>query len=89
MFGILASATSAERFRQDLQRHLAVQLGIGSLIDLSHPAFTQLGDDFVVAESCADVECHSFRHLYLALSPSSSSTITWTLRATAVGLGAS
>ena len=45
-------------FRQDLQRHLPVQLGIGGLIDLSHPTLTNEGGDVVVPESGADGEGH-------------------------------
>ena len=36
-----------KRFRQDLQRHLAVQLGVGGLIDLAHAAFADLRGDVV------------------------------------------
>ena len=32
---------------QDLQRHLAVQLRVGGLIDLSHPALADEGGDIV------------------------------------------
>ena len=45
-----------ESFRQDLQRHLAVELSVGGLVDLAHPAFADFGGDIVVAESGADLE---------------------------------
>ena len=49
---------SGERLRQDLERHLPVQLGIGGLIDLAHAAFANEGSDVVMAESGADFESH-------------------------------
>ena len=45
-----------KRFRQDLQRHLPVQFGIGGLADLAHAALADEGGDIVVAEAGADVE---------------------------------
>ena len=50
---------SGKRLGEDLQRHLPVQLGIGGLIDLAHPALANEGGDIVVAESGADVQGHS------------------------------
>ena len=47
-----------ECFRQNLQRHLAVELGIGGLIDLPHPAFADEGGDVVMAEAGTDDEGH-------------------------------
>ena len=47
-----------EGFRQDLQGDLAVELCVGVLPDFPHPTFTDLGRDFVMAESGADVERH-------------------------------
>ena len=47
-----------KRLGQDLQRHLAVELGIGGLPHLTHPTFTNLGGDCAMAESCADAERH-------------------------------
>ena len=49
---------SGKRFRQDLESHLPVQRGIGRLPHFTHPTFTDLGGDCVVAESCADAERH-------------------------------
>ena len=46
---------SGKRLGQDLQRHLAVQLGIGSLIDLAHAPLADEGGDIVVCEPGADV----------------------------------
>ena len=43
-----------KRLGQDLERHLAVELRIGGLIDLPHPAFADEGGDVVMAESGAD-----------------------------------
>ena len=47
-----------ERLGEDLQGHLALELRIGGLADLSHAAFADLGGDFVVPEARADVERH-------------------------------
>ena len=44
--------------REDLQRDLAVELGVGGLPDLAHPAFPEEGGDVVVAEAGADLERH-------------------------------
>ena len=49
---------SRKRLRQDLQRHLPVQLGIGGLIDLSHAALADKGGHVVMAESGTDFERH-------------------------------
>ena len=49
---------SRKRLGQNLERHLAVQLGIGGLIDLSHPALADEGGDVVMAQSGADVDRH-------------------------------
>ena len=40
--------------RQNLERHLAVELGVSRLPDLSHTAFAEEGGDRVVAEAGAD-----------------------------------
>ena len=45
---------AGKRLRQDPERHLAVQLGIGGLPDLSHTPLADEGGDIVVAESGAD-----------------------------------
>ena len=42
-----------ERWWQDLDRDLPLQLGIGGPIHLSHPAFANLGGDFVDTEARA------------------------------------
>ena len=39
-----------ERFRQDLERHLAVQLGVTGAVDLAHPARAERRDNFVTPE---------------------------------------
>ena len=49
---------SREGFRQDLQRHLTVQLRISGLIHPSHAPLADEGGDIVVAESGADFESH-------------------------------
>ena len=51
---------SRKRLRQDLQRHLAVELGIGGLIDLSHTPLADEGGDIVMAESGADSQGHGY-----------------------------
>ncbi len=45
---------SCKRLGQDLERHLAVQLGIGGLIDLPHAPLADEGGDVVMAESGAN-----------------------------------
>ena len=54
---------AGKRLGQDLQRLLPIQLCIGGLIDLSHPAFTDEGGDVVVAESGTDGEGHGLSGL--------------------------
>jgi hypothetical protein len=41
---------------QDLQRDLAVELGVGGLPHFTHPAFAQFGGDVVVAEAGANAQ---------------------------------
>ncbi len=48
-----------EGVRQDLQRDLAVELGVGGLPDLAHAAFPEQSGDVVVAEAGADAEGHA------------------------------
>ena len=36
------------------QRDISIQLGIGSTVDLTHTAFTDFLQDFVMADSCPD-----------------------------------
>ena len=45
--------------RQDLDRDLALQLGVGGPIHLAHAAFADLGGDFVDAETGAGSEGQS------------------------------
>ena len=47
---------SGERWRQDLDRDLAFQPGVGRPIDLAHAPFADLGGDFVDAEAGAGSE---------------------------------
>ena len=47
-----------KRFRQDLQRHLTLELRVGRLVDLAHPALADQGGDLVVAEPGADCKRH-------------------------------
>ena len=47
-----------ERVGEDLQRDIAAELGVGRLIDLSHPSLADEGGHVVVAESGADLEGH-------------------------------
>ena len=42
-----------ERWRQDLDGHLTFQLRVGRPVHLAHPAFADLRDDFVDAETPA------------------------------------
>ena len=51
-------AIGRERRRQDLDRDLALQLRVGRPIHLAHPAFADLGGDFVDAEAGAGREGH-------------------------------
>ena len=43
-----------EGFRQDLERHLAVEFGIGGLVDLPHAPLADKGGDCVMPEPRAD-----------------------------------
>ena len=52
---------SRERRRQDLDRDLAFQLGVGRPIHLPHPAFADLRGDFVDAEAGAGSEGQCLR----------------------------
>ena len=56
-----------KRLGQDLQRHLAVQLGIGGLLDLAHPALTDEGGHVVMREAGADFERHGVSGLVAAI----------------------
>jgi len=47
-----------ERLRHDLQRHVAVQLGVPRSIHLAHAALTNLGDDLIRAQAGAGFERH-------------------------------
>ena len=49
---------SGEGVGEDLQGDLAVELGVGGLPDLSHPAFAEQGGDVVVPEAGAGTEGH-------------------------------
>ena len=40
--------------RQDLDRHLAVQLGVSGTVHLSHATFTDLCDDLVMGDGRVD-----------------------------------
>ncbi len=44
--------------RQDLERHLPVQLGIGGMIDLPHAPLANEGGHVVMGESGTDTERH-------------------------------
>ena len=48
-----------EGAREDLQRDLAVELGVGRLPDLSHPALAEKGGDVVVVEVGAGGQGHA------------------------------
>ena len=52
---------SGERRRQDLDRDLTFQPGVRRPIHLAHPAFADLGGDFVDAETGAGSEGQSWR----------------------------
>ena len=45
---------------QDLQRDLAVELGVGGLPDLAHAALTEEGRDVVVPELVTDAQRHAW-----------------------------
>jgi hypothetical protein len=47
-----------ERRGQDLDGHVAPELGVVRLIDLAHPARSDGGEDFVGAEFCAGSQGH-------------------------------
>ena len=46
---------------QNLDRDLAMQLGIARAVDLAHAACAQLREDLIGTESCADIERHRLR----------------------------
>ena len=48
-----ALRVSGKRFRQKLERDVAVKLRIARAIDLAHPTLADLGEDFVRAEAHA------------------------------------
>ena len=50
----------SEGVGEDLQGNLAVELGVGGLPDLAHPAFAEESGDVVVAERCAGLESHPY-----------------------------
>ena len=52
------SASAANDVRQHLDRHLALQLGVGRAIHLAHAACADLGGDLMDAESGAGREGH-------------------------------
>ena len=56
-----ARASAASDGRQDLDGDLALQLRVGGPIHLAHPAFADLGGDFVGAEAGAGSEGQSLR----------------------------
>ncbi len=47
-------AVRSKLFRQDLERHIPVQLGIGSAINFSHTAFTDLLQNLVMRDGLAE-----------------------------------
>ena len=49
---------SDEGVREDLQRDLAVELGVGGLPDLAHAALAEQGCDVVVPKTSAGSEWH-------------------------------
>ncbi len=49
---------SAERLRQDLDRHIALQLRVPRPVHLSHPAHPDGREDFVGTEACSGWKCH-------------------------------
>jgi hypothetical protein len=51
---------AAEGVRKQLDRDAAAQLGIGGLVDVTHPAGADVLGDFVMRESRAD---HAASHL--------------------------
>ena len=59
-----------EGLRQDLQRHVPVELGISGSIDFAHAALADEGGDIVVAESGTDVEGHRLCVIYWRSSKS-------------------
>ena len=54
---------SCKRVGQDLERHLAVQLGIGGLIDLPHPPFADKGGHAVMGDAVTDGQDHDWCRL--------------------------
>jgi len=55
-----------ERGRQDLERDLALELGIACAIHLAHPAGAERADDLEATESITGVEGHVLSRLLRA-----------------------
>ncbi len=49
---------AGEGLRQDLQRDIAIELGVARAIDLAHAPFAEQGHDFVRADASAGGERH-------------------------------
>ena len=64
-----------EGLRQDLQRHVPVELGVSSSIHLAHAAFADLGGDVVGAEGGAGLQWHSSRAQSTAMQRRSSAAV--------------
>ena len=54
----MSRSVSAANASGRIFSHLAVELGISGLIDLSHAPLTNEGGELVVTEPCADAERH-------------------------------
>src|SRR5215510_6277845 len=59
-----AGTVARERFRQNLNRYITIQLRIASPIDLAHAALAEQDGDLIRAESCADYQSHDFASDY-------------------------
>ena len=65
-----------ERFGQNLQRDIAIELRVPRAIDLTHSALADLSGDFIRAEAHASGQSHGKR-LPLQGMPWRSSYVTW------------
>ena len=51
-----------ERFRQDLDRNVAVELGVSGAPDFAHAAFAELGGDRIVCDGLLRAHGDNFWH---------------------------
>jgi hypothetical protein len=58
-----------ESLRQDLDRDVALELGVPRAIDLTHATHANPGANFIRAEPGARGKCHSAPRAFYAITP--------------------